>query len=99
VIKAGKLSARCRALAIDGCGPCRCQQRSDGRETGAAAAVGKKAIMPDAMKAVGQAVEQEPANELIGVQGHVLLGIPMPVVALDVLPVFSSGLNESFLAL
>lgn len=36
--------------------------------------------MPDAVKTVGQAVKQEAANELVGVQGHDLLGIAMPVI-------------------
>ena len=44
-------------------------------------AVGKEAVVTDAVKAVGQAVEQEAANELIGVEGHHLGLVPLAVIA------------------
>ena len=35
-------------------------------------AISQKAVMPDALKAVGQNVQQEAANELVGIERHAL---------------------------
>ena len=57
------------------------QQGADRRKPGTTAPVGEKTVVADAMEAVGQSMEQEPANKLVGSQSHMLLGIAMPIVA------------------
>src|SRR5208282_966558 len=42
--------------------------------------VAQEAEVPDAMKPVRQDVDQEAANELIGIQGHDLLAVAIAVV-------------------
>lgn len=48
----------------------RIEQLAAERELGSAVAVGKEAVVPDAMEAVRQCVEQEPADELVCREGH-----------------------------
>lgn len=43
-------------------------------------AIAEKAVVADAMEALGQDVQQEAANELVGRNGHDLLPIAVPVV-------------------
>lgn len=45
-----------------------------------AVAIAEKAVVADAMKALGQDVQQEAANELVDRDGHDLLPIAVPVV-------------------
>lgn len=65
----GWVKARARPGGLAGCGGWRGlrrdQELSDDRESGAAAAIGEEAITADAMKAVGQAVDEETADELV----------------------------------
>ena len=50
---------------------CRCgEQPAAQRELGGAMAVGEEAVVADAMEAVGQGVQQEAADELVGVERH-----------------------------
>lgn len=67
------------ALALpirDGLG----QQLSTKRESSCAMAVGEEAEVADAMEAGGQDVQEEPAHELIGVEGHHLAAALLPIV-------------------
>ncbi len=57
------------------------QQAADDPEPGTAAAVGKKAVVADAMEAVGQAMQQEAPDELAGVECRQPCCIAMPVIA------------------
>src|SRR5438270_13750252 len=46
---------------------------------GGALTVGEIAVVADAMEAVGQDVEQEPADELVGAKGHHLLLVVLAI--------------------
>ena len=48
----------------------RVEQPATERELGGAVAVGEEAVVADAMEAVRQGVQQEAADELVGVKGH-----------------------------
>jgi hypothetical protein len=50
-------------------------------EFGDPMAVGKEAVVTDAVKSVGQAVEQEAANELMGVERHHLGFVLLAAIA------------------
>ncbi|GLJ00254.1 hypothetical protein Sbs19_40710 [Sphingobium sp. BS19] len=56
------------------------QQLPDGDKPGSTAAIGEKAIMADAVEAIGQAVEQEAADELVRVERHESGCVAMVVV-------------------
>src|SRR5579864_8132316 len=43
-------------------------------------AVGEEAVVPDAMEAIRQGVQQEAADELIGIEGHDLRFAVMPII-------------------
>ena len=58
----------------------RCEQASASGELGGAMAIGEKAIVANAMEGVGQRVQQEPADELVGRQGHDLDLVVMAVI-------------------
>jgi len=47
---------------------------------GTADAIGEKTVMPDAVKSVGQAMQQEPPDELVGLQGHVAWRVAMAII-------------------
>ena len=47
-----------------------CQQSAAQVEPGGAMAVGEEAVVADAMEAVGQRVQEEAADELVGVERH-----------------------------
>ena len=66
------------------CGLCGCRflrcwrdlkQIAGERETVLAGGAGEQAVVPDAMEASGQGVQQEAADELVGGKGHDLLPI------------------------
>ena len=56
------------------------EQASASGELGGAMAIGEKAIVANAMEGVGQRVQQEPADELVGRQGHDLDLVLMAVI-------------------
>ncbi|OAN51169.1 hypothetical protein A6A05_11370 [Magnetospirillum moscoviense] len=56
------------------------QQAAAAFQLGGAAAVGEEAIVANAVKAVGQDVEQEAADEFAGLQRHHLLFVVMAIV-------------------
>jgi len=58
------------------------QQLPDAREPCPAAAIGEETIVADAVETVGQAVQQEAADELAHVERHQLGRVAMPIVAL-----------------
>ena len=68
-------------------GPVGPEQGPDLRDVGLALRAGQQAVMPDAVKAVGQHVDQEPADELVGGQPHDLL----PVAGLDAVVLPAEG--------
>lgn len=57
-----------------------CQQPAAQVEPGGAMAVGEEAIVPDAVEAVGQRVQEEAADELVGVQRHDLRPAAVAVI-------------------
>ena len=59
---------------------CGCQQSAAQVELGGAMAVGEEAIVADAMEAVGQGVQEEAADELVGVERHDLRPAAMAIV-------------------
>jgi len=68
-----------RGSAID-CGGSGIEQPADKGELGPPLAVGQKPIMPNALEAVGQPVQQETADELGGVERHAFLCRAVSVV-------------------
>ena len=56
------------------------QQLTAEREFGGAVAVGQEAVIADALKAFGQNVQQEAANELVGGERHGLLPVAVAIV-------------------
>ena len=56
------------------------QQLAAQGELGLAITVAQKAVVPDALKAVGQDMQQETANEFVGFQCHGFLLVAMPII-------------------
>ena len=56
------------------------EQTSADVELGDAMAIGEKAVVADAVKAFGQSMQQEAADELVGRQGHDLGLVVMAIV-------------------
>jgi len=83
-----------QALAVIACSADRfwrllIEKPADQGELGDAVAVGEEAVMPDAVEAVGQAVQQKAANELIGVERH-HLGLVVLAVGGPLSPLLSN---------
>jgi hypothetical protein len=81
----GVAGGRLGRVEVFGCGsrPQGCrdgQQLTAEREFGGAMAVGEKAVMTDAVKAVGQDMQEETANEFVGREGHHLALAGMAIV-------------------
>jgi len=64
----------------DGARRRRGEQTSAEIELGDAVAIGEKAVVADAVKAFGQSMQQESADELVGRQGHDLGLVVMAIV-------------------
>ena len=52
------------------------EQSPDQSHLGPPVAVGQKAVVPDALKAAGQDMQKEAANELLGIERHALCAAP-----------------------
>jgi len=50
-------------------------------ELGLAIAIAQKAVVADTLEAVGQDMQQETANELLGLQCHGLLPVVMAIIS------------------
>lgn len=61
-------------------GRCHPDQRPAECQLPRSVVVGEQAIVADAMEAIRQHMDQEPADELIALQGHCLLAVPVTIV-------------------
>ena len=65
------------------CGGWRGEQLARSRDVGSTVGFGKQPVVPDAVKALGQNVDEEAADELVGCEGHSLVtGRPIEPIVL-----------------
>src|SRR4029079_14060912 len=65
------------------CGGWRGEQLARARDVGSTVGFGKQPVVPDAVKALGQNVDEEAADELVGCEGHSLVtGRPIEPIVL-----------------